>query len=151
MTQLTMLVWSLTLIQTSWSRKSSGPLEVSLWTKLFPHLFAMKWWLILLKRSLVFPILFLSSVSLHWLLRKAFLSLLASLWNPAFRGLYLSFSPLLLTSLLFTAICKASSDSHFVCCLFFFVCVSFPWGWSWSLYPGQCHEPPPIVHQALCL
>ena len=26
---------------------------------------------------------------------------------------YLSFSPLLLTSLLFTAICKASSDSHF--------------------------------------
>jgi len=33
--------------------------------------------LIFLKRSLVFPILLLSSISLHWSLRKAFLSLLA--------------------------------------------------------------------------
>ena len=32
--------------------------------------------------------------------------------NSAFRCLYLSFSPLLFTSLLFTAICKASPDSH---------------------------------------
>ena len=32
--------------------------------------------LIFLKRSLVFPILLFSSISLHWLLRKAFLSLL---------------------------------------------------------------------------
>jgi len=37
--------------------------------------------LIFLKRSLVFPILLLSSISLHWLLRKAFLSLLAILWK----------------------------------------------------------------------
>ena len=37
--------------------------------------------LIFLKRSLVFPILLLSSISLHWSLRKAFLSLLAFLWN----------------------------------------------------------------------
>ena len=51
--------------------------------------------LIFLKRSLVFPILFLSSISLHWSLRKAFLSFLAILWNSAFRCLYLSFSPLL--------------------------------------------------------
>ena len=29
-------------------------------------------------------------------------------WNSAFRCLYLSFSPLLFASLLFTAICKAS-------------------------------------------
>ena len=35
--------------------------------------------LIFLKRSLVFPILLFSSVSLHWSLRKAFLSLLAIL------------------------------------------------------------------------
>ena len=34
-----------------------------------------------LKRSLVFPILLFSSISLHWSLRKAFLSLLAILWN----------------------------------------------------------------------
>ena len=38
------------------------------------------------------------------------LSLLAILWNSAFRCLYLSFSPLLFTSLLFTAICKALSN-----------------------------------------
>ena len=37
--------------------------------------------LIFLKRSLVFPILLLSSISLHWSLKKAFLSLLAILWN----------------------------------------------------------------------
>ena len=35
--------------------------------------------LIFLKRSLVFPILLFSSISLHWLLRKAFLFLLAIL------------------------------------------------------------------------
>jgi len=62
--------------------------------------------LIFLKRSLVFPILLFSSISLHWLLRKAFLSLPAILWNTAFRCLYLSFSPLLFASLLYTAICK---------------------------------------------
>ena len=27
--------------------------------------------------------------------------------------------------------------------------ISFPWGWSWSLPPVQCHEPPSIVLQAL--
>ena len=69
--------------------------------------------LIFLKRSLVFPILLFSSISLHWSLRKAFLSLLAILWNSAFKWVYLSFSPLLFTSLLFTAICKASSDKPF--------------------------------------
>ena len=69
--------------------------------------------LIFLKRSLVFPILFFSSIYLHWLLKNAFLSLLAILWNSAFRCLYLSFSPLLFAFLLFTAVCKASPDSHF--------------------------------------
>ena len=37
---------------------------------------------------------------------------------------YLSFSPLLFASLLFTAICKASSDSHFAFLHF------SSWGWS---------------------
>ena len=50
--------------------------------------------LIFLKRSLVFPILLFSSISLHWSSRKAFLSLLAVLWNSAFRWVYLSLSPL---------------------------------------------------------
>ena len=75
--------------------------------------------LIFLKWSLVFPILLFSSISLHCSLRKSFLSLLALLWNSAFRCLYLSFSPLLFTSLLFTAICKASWDSHFAVLHFF--------------------------------
>ena len=69
--------------------------------------------LIFLKWSLVFPILLFSSISLHWSPRKAFLFLLAILWNSAFRCLYLSFYPLLFTSLVFTAICKASPDVHF--------------------------------------
>ena len=51
--------------------------------------------LIFLKRSLVFPILLFSSISLHWSLWKASLSLLAILWNSAFKWVYLSFSPLL--------------------------------------------------------
>ena len=68
---------------------------------------------------IVFPILLFSSISLHWLLRKAFLSLLAIFWNSAFRCLYLSFSPLLFTSLLFTAIRKGSPDSHFAFLHFF--------------------------------
>ena len=57
----------------------------------------MKWLLslIFLNRSLIFPILLLSSISLHWSLRKALLSFLAILWNSAFKWVYLSFSPLL--------------------------------------------------------
>ena len=51
--------------------------------------------------------------SLHWSFRKAFLSLLAILWNSAFRWVYLSFSPLSFASLLFSGISKASSDNHF--------------------------------------
>ena len=75
---------------------------------------------IFLKRSLVFPILLFSSISLHGSLRKAFLSLLAFLWNSAFKWVYLSFSPLSLASLLFSAICKAYSDNHFAFFHFFF-------------------------------
>ena len=77
--------------------------------------------LIFLKRLPVFPILFFSSVSLHWSLRKAFLSLLALLWNSVFKWVYVSFSPLPLASLLFSAICKASSDNHFAFLHFFFL------------------------------
>ena len=100
--------------------------------------------LIFLKRPLAFPILLFSSISLHWSLRKAFLSLLAILWNSAFKWEHLSFSPLFFASCLFTAICKASSDSHLL------FCISFLWRWSWSLSPVQCHKPPSVVHQALC-
>ena len=52
-----------------------------------------------LMRSLVFPILLFSCISLHWSWRKALLSLLTILWNSAFWWVYLSFSPLPFTSL----------------------------------------------------
>ena len=74
-----------------------------------------------LKRSLVFPSLLFSSISLHLSLRQAFLFLLAILWNSAFKWVYLSFSPLLLASLLFSSICKASSDNYFAFLHFFFL------------------------------
>ena len=52
--------------------------------------------------------------------KEAFLSPLAIPWNSASKWVYLSFSPLPLVSLLFSAICKASSDSHFAFLHFFF-------------------------------
>ena len=55
------------------------------------------------------------------LITEAFLSLFAILWNTAFRWVYLSFSPLPFTSLLFSAICKASSDNHFAFLQLFFL------------------------------
>ena len=68
-----------------------------------------------LSYSIVFLYLFVLS------LRKASLSLLAILWNSAFKWVYLSFFPLCFASLLFTAICKASPDSHFAFWHFFSV------------------------------
>ena len=41
--------------------------------------------------------------------------------NAEFQWVYLSFTPLLFASLLFTAICKASSDSHFAFLHFVFL------------------------------
>ena len=70
-----------------------------------------------------------SSISFHWSLRKVFSSLLAVLWNSAFRWVYLSFSPLPFASLL----------------------LFFSWGWFWSLPPVQCYKPPSIVLQVFCL
>src|SRR5574337_561856 len=79
--------------------------------------------LIFLKRSLVFPILLFSSISSYWslMLSYAFLSLLAILWNSAFRCLYLSLSFLPLASLLSSGICKASSENHVAFLHFFFL------------------------------
>ena len=101
--------------------------------------------LIFLKRSLVFPFLSFSSISLHWSLRKAFLSLLAILWNSAFNWVYLSFSPLLFTSLLFSTIYKASSDNHFSFFTLFFLAM--------VLITASCTMSQTSIHssQALCL
>ena len=91
-----------------------------------------------LKRPLVFTILLFSSIYLHWSLRKAFLSLLAILWNSAFRWLYLSFSPLPLASLPFSAICKACLDDHFAFLHFFF--------WGMVLITASCKKSRTSVH-----
>ena len=101
--------------------------------------------LIFLNRSLVFSILLFSSISLHWSLRKAFLSPLAILWNSAFKWVYLSF--LLYLSLLFFWQLFVRPPQTTILPF----CISLPWGWSWSLPPVQCQEPPSIIIQALCL
>ena len=101
--------------------------------------------LIFLKSSLVFPILLFSSISLHYSFRKFLLSFLAILWNAVFTWVYLFFSLLSFTSLLFSAVCKASSENHFAFLHFFF------WGWFWSQPPIQCYEPVSIVLQVFCL
>ena len=77
-------------------------------------------------------------LSLHCLLKKAFLSLLAILWNSVFKWVYLSFSPLLFTSLLFTAICKVFWDSHFAFSRFFFL--------GMVLIPVSCTMSSTFVH-----
>ena len=86
--------------------------------------------LIFLKRSLIFPILMFSSISLHCSLWKAFSSLLAILLNSTFRWIYLSFSPLPFTFLCFSTICKALSDDHFAFLplldLIPWICLSLP-------------------------
>ena len=64
--------------------------------------------------------LLLSSVSLHCSLKKAFWFLLSILWNSAFSWVNLSLFPLSLVYLLFSAICKTSSDNHFAFLYFFF-------------------------------
>ena len=99
--------------------------------------------LIFLKRSLVFHILLLSSISLHWLLRKAFLSLLALLWNSIQMDISFIFS------FAFSFFSQLFVSPPQTTILPF--CISFSWGWSWSLPPVQCHEPPSIVLQALCV
>ena len=52
--------------------------------------------LIFLKRTLVFPILLFSSISLHCSFKKAFLSLLAFLWSLLLDGYIFPFLPCLL-------------------------------------------------------
>ena len=68
---------------------------------------------IFLKRSIVFCTLFFPQFLCTVHLRLLFL--LAILWNSAFSWVYLSLSPLSFDSLLFSAICKASSTTLAVC------------------------------------
>ena len=71
-------------------------------------------------RSLSHSIVFLYFFAL--ITEEGFLiSLLVTLWNSAFKWVYLSFSPLLLASFLFSAICKPSSSSRFAFLHLFFL------------------------------
>ena len=98
---------------------------------------------ILLKRSLVFPLLLFSSTSLHCSLKKAFLSLLAVLWNSAISWVYLSLSPLFLFfSQLFLKTPHTTILPSYI---------YFSLGWFWSLPPEQCYKPLSILLQALSL
>ena len=75
----------------------------------------------------VFPILLFSSVSLHSSLKKAFLSLLAIYSLELCIQMGISFLFSFAFTSLFTAISKASSDSHFAFLHFFFLgMVSIP-------------------------
>ena len=97
---------------------------------------------VFLRRSLVFPSLLFSSISLHCSFKNT-LSVLAILWNSTFSLVYLSLSPLPFASLLFSAICKAPSDSHFAFLHFFFLDVVM------SPSPVQCYKPLSRVLRAL--
>ena len=99
---------------------------------------------ILLKRSLAFPILLLTSISLCCSVKKAFLSFLAIFYNSAFKWIYFSFPPLLFASLLCSAIYKAFSDNHLNFLHF------FSFGMILVAPPLQCYKPLSIVLQSLC-
>ena len=69
--------------------------------------------------SLSYSIVFLCFFAL--ITEEGMWSLLAILWNSAFRWVYLSFYPLPFASFLFSAICKTPSGNHFAFLHFFFL------------------------------
>ncbi|CAN0523877.1 unnamed protein product [Rangifer tarandus platyrhynchus] len=73
------------------------------------------------RSDLVFPILLFSFISLHCSLRKTFFKISPCYSLEFCIQMGISFSPLPLTSLLFSVICKASSDNHFTFLYFFFL------------------------------
>ena len=83
---------------------------------------------IFLKRSLVFPILLFFSIFWHCSFIKAFLSLLALLWNSAFSWVYMPFLPCLSLLFLSQLFVKSPQTTTLPSC------ASFTLGWSWSLY-----------------
>ena len=104
-----------------------------------------------LNRSLVFPILLFSSISLHYAIKKPFLLFLASLelciqmdisFLYPFLFFCFPFFPFILPPLsqLFVRPPQTSILPF---------CISFSWGWFWSLPPVQWYEPPSIVLLAL--
>ena len=102
---------------------------------------------ILLKRSLVFLILF-SSISLHCSFKKAFFFFnLALLFFGTLHSVGYIFPFLLCLLLLFfpQLFEKPPQNTTLPSC------ISLSLGWFWSLPPVQCYEPPSIALQALSL
>ena len=100
--------------------------------------------LIFLKRSLVFPIVLFSSVSLHWSLRKAFLSFLAILWILHSDGCIFPFF-LCLLLLFFSHLFVRPPQITILPCLHFFFL-------GMVLITASCTMSQIFVHrQALCL
>ena len=85
-----------------------------------------------------------SSISLHWLLWKAFLSLLALFGTLHSDRCIFPF--LLYLSLLFSQLFVRPPQI-----IILPSCISFSWGCFWLPPPVECYEPPSIVLQALCL
>ena len=99
--------------------------------------------LIFLKRSLVFPILFFPLF--FGIDHQGSLSYLSLLFFGTLHSNGYIFPFLLCLSLLFFSQLFARPPQTTILPF----CISFSWGWSWSLPPVQCHEPPSIVLQAL--
>ena len=99
--------------------------------------------LIFLKRSLVFPILFFPLF--FCIDHQGSLSYLSLLFFGTLHSNGYIFPFLLCLSLLFFSQLFARPPQTTILPF----CISFSWGWSWSLPPVQCHEPPSIVLQAL--
>jgi len=100
---------------------------------------------VFLKKSLVFPILVFSSISLHCYLRR--LSYLSLLFSGTLHsvGFIFPFLPCILL-LFFPQLFVESPWTNTLPS-----CISFSLGWFWSLPPAQCYNLPSIVLQALCL
>ena len=96
----------------------------------------VKWVLLYSDFNILWPSFLPFLCNDHWG-RLSYLSLL--FFRTLHSGCIFPF-PLPFAFLLFSAICKASSDYHFVLLLHF-----FSWGWFWSLPLVQRHEPPSIV------
>ena len=100
--------------------------------------------LIFLKKSLVFPILLFSSISLHCSLKLSYLSLMffGTLHSD---GCIIPFVLCLLLNFFSQLFVRPPQTTILPCCIY------FSWGWFWSLPPIQCYEPLSIVLQALYL
>ena len=89
--------------------------------------------LIFLKRSLVFPILLFSLISLHWSLRV--------LISPCYSvELCIQMGISFLFSFAFRFASFLSYFLRLPQTTILPFCISFSWGWSWSLPPVQCHS-----------